>query len=527
MARESGRLGQILTVLRKEKIVYGITPEKLRRTLEELGPTFVKFGQIFSMRTDLLPQEYTRELSKLRTSVRPMEFSVVWAELKSQLGKEPEEVFASIDPAPLGSASIAQVHRAVLKSGEHVVIKIQRPNIRSVMYEDIQLLKKAAGILGVIQLTENINLSQVLDELWKTTKEELDFSSELKHILAFREKNKGIAYVAFPEVYPEYSNASVLVMEEIRGYSVSDKKALVRAGYDLQDIGVKLAQNYIKQVLEDGYFHADPHQGNMLIRGDKIVWLDLGMVGTVDEASKALFKRAAKAILLNDIEDIMSVILAIGKPLKPVNRSLLYNDVDNFLAKYLHMGLGSIDVAVLLEEFLGIAETHGIVIPSTYTMLARGVATIEGVVLDLCPDVNFMELIGEKTKKWIVEDFDARETLQRYGISLYHSLEKTAVIPGQVSDVLRMVSKGQLRTSSEVKLSERNMSEAGGMADKIAFALTFGGLFVGSCLLCMADVEPRAGGIPVVAWVGFSLTFVYVLYQFAKKVFRKLKKRKK
>jgi len=276
------RLREMVEVLRARDIVHGITPEKLRLILEDLGPTFVKLGQIMSMRPDFLPQEYCDELMKLQTEANPLPFSVIEKVIEQEYQRRWTRIFRSIDEEALGSASIAQVHCAVLLDGEKVVIKVQRPGVHDIMSKDIVLLKRAAGILKILGPAQDVvDFSMVLDELWAIAKQEMDFVMEANHIEEFRHANQDADFVSCPKVYRHLTTQHVLVMEYVDGIQIDDVAGLKAAGIDVRRIGERLGENYVKQIVEDGYFHADPHPGNIWVRGGKIVWLDLGMPETL------------------------------------------------------------------------------------------------------------------------------------------------------------------------------------------------------------------------------------------------------
>ena len=306
------RLTEITGVLHKHGITRGVTPEKLRLILEDLGPTFIKLGQIMSMHSDILPKRYCDELMKLRSEVAPMAFSEVEEVLMEAYGCPWEEIFEQIDPTPLGSASIAQVHRAVLKDGSTVVMKVQRKGIYEKMARDIGLLHRAVKLLPPVSFKDLVDLDMVLDELWMVTKEEMDFQTEAANLEEFARRNKEIAFVGVPKLYQVYTNHLVLVMEYIEGYAIDDREHLEAEGYDLEEIGSKLVDHYIKQVMEDGFFHADPHPGNVKVREGKIVWIDMGMMGRLTDSDREQIGKAIQGIALQDVGLIEEVVLTFG-----------------------------------------------------------------------------------------------------------------------------------------------------------------------------------------------------------------------
>ena len=273
------RLKEIISVIHKHQIARGVTPEKLRLILEDLGPTYIKLGQIMSMRSDIFPKKICDEFMRLRSEVTPMPFEEVREVIEHAYGTSLEEVFAEFQETPIGSASIAQVHKAKLKSGETVVVKVQRQGIYETMSRDIAFLHRAVKLMPPINMAGLVDMNQVLDEMWVVAQEEMNFLAEAANMEEFARLNKDVAFVTSPMLYREYTTTQVLVMEYIDGIGVDEKDKLLEAGYDLDEIGTKMADNYVKQIMEDGFFHADPHPGNMRIRDGKIVWIDMGMMG--------------------------------------------------------------------------------------------------------------------------------------------------------------------------------------------------------------------------------------------------------
>ena len=259
----NSRLKEIVAVLRKHSITKGVTPLKLREIIEDLGPTFIKLGQIMAMHSDILPKRYCDELMQLCSDVKPMPFEEVLSVIEESYGRSWRRVFSHIDESCQGAASIAQVHRATLKSGEEVVVKVQRRGIYEKMARDIELLRKAIKLMPPVSLKNMADFDLVLDELWTVTRDEMNFLTEASNMEEFARRNKDVHFVGTPKLYQQYTTVHVLVMEYIDGCAVDDKERLKEEGYDLKEIGSKLVDNYIKQVMDVGFFHADPHSGNV------------------------------------------------------------------------------------------------------------------------------------------------------------------------------------------------------------------------------------------------------------------------
>lgn len=307
------RLAQILGILKKHHITKGVDPVKFREILEDLGPTFVKIGQIMASRQDMFSERYCKELVKLRDNVAPLPFADVQRVIEEEYGCPMQEVFSSFERIPLGSASIAQVHKASLLDGREIVVKVQRPYIYEMMERDISLIRRAGKLLRLSEVLGSvIDINIVMDEFWFTAKQEMDFLNEARFAMEFARNHQSITYIGAPLIEQAYTTSRVLVMEYIDGIVIDDRKTLEEGGYDLREIASKLAENYIKQIVDDGFFHADPHPGNLRIRDGKIIWIDFGMMGTLQRSDKDLMKKAVQAIGSNDTELMVDVILTLG-----------------------------------------------------------------------------------------------------------------------------------------------------------------------------------------------------------------------
>ena len=366
------RLMEIMEVVRRHDITRGMSPEKLCAIIEELGPTFIKLGQILSMRSDFLPKEYCEALKKLRSDVSPMSYAQVVAIVEASYGRPLGEVFSSFDEQALGSASIAQVHAAVLQSGEPVVVKVQREGIHDVMSRDIMLLKQACRLLKYTPVSGLVDFNRVLDELWLVAQEEMDFQTEAANLERFRKLNEDVAFVTSPALYREYTTTRVLVMERVDGIAIDDRDALVAAGYDPAEIGAKLADNYVRQIMTDGFFHADPHPGNLRIRDGRIVWLDMGMMGSLNDRQRSMIGKAITGVARGAINLCRDAVLNLGEFHGETDRRQLYRDIETLLEQYGSLDLGSMDLAKVFEDLTEVMKRNGISMPGSLTMLARG-----------------------------------------------------------------------------------------------------------------------------------------------------------
>lgn len=506
------RLQDILGVLRRHRLTRGITPAKLREILEDLGPTYVKLGQIMSMRSDMLPEVYCRELTKLRTEVKPLSYSVVSSLIEEELKDAAENIFSWIDETPLGSASIAQVHPAILRDGTKVVIKIQRPSIKKIMQNDIVLLKRAVGILKLAMGTEDlIDFRTILDELWRTTQEEVDFLQEAANLDLFYTNQKDITYVTCPKVFHNLTTPRLLVMDYVDGIQIDEVKRLEELGYDMTEIGQKAAENYCKQILEDGFFHADPHPGNLWITGGQIAWLDLGMTGRLTEHSKKLLKNAITAILEHDIYSLKNVLLAFGEPQDRINHARLYTDIDDILGRYMSVDFGTMRLGDLLERMLALVKEHRLAITPDVTLLSRSMITMEGTLAICSPEVNILQILSVHMSSLLLKDLDTKKLLTRKGRQLYASLDKSLDIPVQLSDLLNITKNGQAQLNLQVSDSEEIRLGITKIANRFILSILSGALFIGSGLIADIPTIPLWFGIPWISFLGYSISGVLMI----------------
>lgn len=498
------RLAQIVSILRKHHITKGVDPIQFREILEDLGPTFVKIGQIMSSRQDMFSERYCNELIKLRDNVSPLSFLNIKEIIEDEYGMDLEDIFSSFKEEPLGSASIAQVHKAQLKTGEIIVVKVQRPGIYVLMERDISLIRKASRILHLNEVLGSVvDIDVVLDEFWHTAKEEMDFLNEAQFAGRFADLNNEFQYIGYPEIYKEYTTPHVLVMEYIHGYEVTQFEQLEKEGYQRKEIAVKLAENYIKQIVDDGFFHADPHPGNIRIRDGKIVWIDFGMMGTLSKTDKDLMKNAVIAIARNDAQKLVDVILALGVHDGHIDYTMFYDDIKTFMSKYIHMDLKDIHLGTSIQEIFTIAHKHHIAMPKGISMLARGLVTIESTMTLLDPEINIVQIAANHVSNNIFETFDLKKELLKNGKRFYDAANYTLNIPIQVSDFMQMCMKGRMKLNLEIMDSSVPLKTVDHMVNKLTVGIVAAGLLMASSILCTTNMTPKIFSIPALGFIGY------------------------
>lgn len=519
--KEKRRSVEILGVFARHNFyANGFTPVELRTTLEDLGPTYVKIGQIMSSRTDLLPVSYCRELEKLRQNVKELDPAIARAVIEQETGKRIDEIYSEFRDKPIGSASIGQVHAAVLKDGRKVVTKVQRPLIAEMMRKDFVLLKKLAGAMNIANEDEDdgeemVDLGSVIDELEKVTEEELDFRVEANNTRFFKEKCiTDEEKVTCPDVIDELTTERIFTMTFVDGYSVSKKDRMIEEGYNPEDVGYAILENYVHQILDVGTFHGDPHQGNIMFSHGKVYWIDFGMIGRVTNQDINLLQNMILSLLEYDMDGLTNAILSMGAGSSLTNRNMLMEDIDAFLSKYMSVtSAEDLDLAVLLTEITDLAARNHVSMPGKYTMLVRSIATIEGVMEQLSPEVNLFKILSDKLMDRAKKSFDVNQALTSAGKDVLKFSKKTSQIPTLTSDALNSVVKGRLKVTTEVTTLQEVSNRAIDTIKYVVMALLAGMLFLGSSFLASADISPKApGGMPLLAAVGLIFSISLAIY---------------
>ncbi|RDB64392.1 ABC transporter [Gordonibacter sp. 28C] len=551
------RMHEIEKILREHHAFSGLTPEKATAILEDLGPTFVKMGQIASNRSDVIPKAYADAFKTLRANVAPVPFSVIVETIEQSLGHPWRETFADIEEQPLGSASVAQVHRARLAQGlgdpvaagaqeerpaaggavgsggggseenadddsagaataegDVVAVKVRRPNVVEQMAEDITLIRHALALADLTHVPDGImlTLGDLVDELARTTAEELDFSVEMGNLQRFGDELADQPHVRSPRPYPAFSTDEVLVMEYVDGVHINDVPALRAQGDDPAALGKRLAESYVTQVIDDGFFHADPHPGNILVRGRDIVWIDLGMTGSLSSSEQAIVGRLFAAVAQNDAFALKDALLALAEAHGPVDHGLLLSQISALLDSYASADLADINVGTALLDVIEVMRTQNLTLPPSLTMLARGMMTIEGVLVDIAPETSVVEIISNHVRRRMF-NLDAMEAKAK---SLFtataSSAEAATRLPTQVSHTLDMLDRGQVKVGADLHVPRDFTAALYSVSGIVALALISAGLFVGSSLIAQTNMDPKLLGVPLLGILGYLGAFVLGVY---------------
>jgi ubiquinone biosynthesis protein len=372
------------------------TPEHLRLAIEELGPTFIKLGQLLSTRSDILPAEYLHELSKLQDSAPPVPPSTIGALIESELGGSPQEVFASFDTQPLASASIGQAHLATLLDGTHVVVKVRRPNINAVIETDLAILQNLANMASRRwEAAANYNLPGLVSGFALSLRRELDYLLEGRNAERFAANFAENPDVHIPRVFWNTTTSRVLTLERIVGIKVDDLEGLDHARVDRRDLATKATGVAVSMVFEHGFFHADPHPGNLFIEpGGRIGLIDFGMVGEVDDTLRQRLGVLLAALTGHEVERLASALLDLSVVKRPVDRDQLRADLVGFVGLYRGRRLGEVNVAGLASQLLALLRKHHLQLPQEIAVLLKFFLMVEGMGVRLDPEFNLGEVLG-------------------------------------------------------------------------------------------------------------------------------------
>ena len=481
--------------------------ERVRMILEELGPTFVKLGQIASTRPDLIPGEFISELEKLRDAVPPFPFDQVSEIVEDELRRPLSESFAQFSESSLAAASIGQVHRARLEDGEEVVVKVQRPDIRHTIEVDLEIMLHLATLLERhVQEAELHRPTKIVEEFARVMEQELDYGIERAHLERFANQFLDDDTVYVPKIYRDYSTGRVLTMEYISGVNLADLDALAENGLDRRRIAARGAELMLKQIFVHGFFHADPHPGNVFVLPDNVLcYLDFGMVGRLDRRCREDFADLVYGAAARDAPKTTTALLRLAEHDDEweVDTRALERDVGEMLDLHVVAELGRVDMGRLLQQLFDLLGKHRLRIPADLVMMLKAMTTAEGVGVVLDPQIDMVAIATPYVRKLKMERFAPRRLLGELYESGNELLQLAREIPGGMRELLRLAKRGNLRMGLEHRGFEKMLDTYEHVANRVAFAIVVAALIVGSSLIVVSDIPPKWGEVPLIGLVGF------------------------
>lgn len=480
-------------------------PEQLRRVVEELGPTFIKFGQMLAGRADLLPAAYIREFNQLQDRVAPLPWPRLQRVVEGELGRPVGEVFASFDPEPLASASLAQVYAATLPEGEEVVVKIQRPGIREIIRDDVEILAWLAGVLEErFPEVKPLQPRELVEEFAVTIKREIDFATEAGHTDRLRHNLASFDGVRVPRVFWEYTTDRLLVVERCEGLRADDVAALEAAGHNREKLAERLVTCFLKQVFEDGFYHADPHPGNVLISAaGEILLLDCGAVGYL--SGDHLNSLGAILVAFNDgdYERVATEVLRLGAADEWVDLPRFKNDAAAVVGRYYAMPLRYLRIGAMLEEITVLASRNGVRLPRDLVLLAKTIMLVENLARKLYPSLRLLDLAGPFARKLVAQRYSPVTLAKGLAAGVHDLNYYMAEIPRDFNLLLKKFLRGSVKLDLAHEGLSRALTELDRSTNRLAFALVVASIIVGSAMIFVAEVGPALLGYSVIGIVGF------------------------
>ena len=483
----------------KSRTIY----ERVRMALEEMGPAYVKFGQMLSNRNDILPEEMISELQKLQDKVEIQEVDIR-KKLAEELNIIPEEYFQSIDEEPMASASIGQVFRAVLKNGEKVVLKVRRDNIDNVVETDLVIMKDMAKFFEKYDVNaKNMNLLYIVESFENMLKKELSLINERKNMERFENNFKGNEHLHVPVVYKELSNNRILCMEFIEGIKITDKEKLEEAGFNPKEIASLGLELYIKQVMKYGFFHADPHPGNIFLGKDgKLIFIDFGAMGTLYPYEIELLEELTLNFLQKDVKKMIATIKELALDYNISDEKRLERGFYDILSMVDGTSLEEINLVEIMERVKILLSQNQVLLSEDVYLLVKGIGQIEGIGRHLNPQLNIMQEIGKNAQEIMVKRMSPKYILEKGMGKVGEFSENWLTLPSDLKRLLEKIQNNELKHRHEL-VGFENFQK---ITERLVMGLVVSSLIIGSSILVLANMPPHINGISVLGILGFVIS---------------------
>ena len=573
------RLAEIIKIFIKYNVVPNFVqqknPEQVKTAFEELGPTFIKIGQMLSVRDDLLSTKFTKTFKTLQDSVPSDSYLTVKKTIESELDLLIEDIFEEFTKAPFASASMGQAHHAKLKNGDTVVVKVQHPNIAEEIMLDLQLFERALPLIKYIPETSVVDLNGVLQEVRRSLTNELDFFKESKNGVLFYEKNDHWQEIRSPKIYEAFCSKKVIVMEAMPGENLNhlmnitaDEPPLIE-GYDnqqlKQSIAKLLVENFMKQVFDDGFFHADPHPGNILfhlLTPDELShsqttetkkrqkefhsisvtatsritkqaapytlnYIDFGMMGQLSLTLRQRLTEAVIALYTKDNYRIEKAVLRLCQQEGSFDESNFHQELATFLEQYTDSPIEEIEIKEVFTQIVVICHQNNLQFDRDITLLLKAFSTLEGVIRVLDPEMSLMEIATPFAQNYFFTHLEIEETLKKTGLDLLSGLKTAPKLPQQLHHLLEIWTSGQGKVNLEIKKQEDLLSRIENMVNRIVFGVILAALIVGASLLVQAAPDDRFNVISILGICTYAIAALVIIFLAIDSLIQLYKKRKK
>lgn len=483
----------------KSRTIY----ERVRMALEEMGPAYVKFGQMLSNRNDILPEEMISELQKLQDKVEIQEVDIR-KKLAEELNIIPEEYFQSIDEEPMASASIGQVFRAVLKNGEKVVLKVRRDNIDTIVETDLVIMKDMAKFFEKYDVNaKNMNLLYIVESFENMLKKELSLINERKNMERFENNFKGNEHLHVPVVYKELSNNRILCMEFIEGIKITDKEKIEKTNFNPKEIASLGLELYIKQVMKYGFFHADPHPGNIFLGKDgKLIFIDFGAMGTLYPYEIELLEELTLNFLQKDVKKMIATIKELALDYNISDEKRLERGFYDILSMVDGTSLEEINLVEIMERVKTLLSQNQVLLSEDMYLLVKGIGQIEGIGRHLNPQLNIMQEIGNNAQEIMVKRMSPKYILEKGMGKVGEFSENWLTLPSDLKRLLEKIQNNELKHRHEL-VGFENFQK---ITERLVLGLVVSSLIIGSSILVLANMPPHINGISVLGILGFVIS---------------------
>ncbi|EGP4824779.1 AarF/ABC1/UbiB kinase family protein [Enterococcus faecium] len=573
------RLAEIIRVFINYNVVPNFVqqknPEQVKKAFEELGPTFIKIGQMLSVREDLLSSAFTQTFKTLQDSVPSDTFSTVKKTIETELSLSLSDIFDDFSKSPFASASMGQAHRAKLKNGDAVVVKIQHPNIAEEIRLDLQLFERAIPLIKYIPETSVVDLKGVLQEVKRSLINEMDFLKESQNGEQFYQKNNGWKEIRSPKIYDAFCSKKVIVMEEMSGKNLNhlmnaeNKTETFITGIQnkqlKQEVAKLLVENFMKQVFDDGFFHADPHPGNLLfhvltkeeqtqasrktetvhekefgsfafrastsaedpVAPYTINYIDFGMMGHLSAGLRQKLTQAVLALYTKDAYRIEKAVLRLCQQEGSFDESRFHQELTSFLEQYYDSPIDEINLQEVFTHVVTICHQNNLQFDRDITLLLKAFGTLEGVIRVLDPEVSLMEVASPFAQHYFLTHLDVEDTLKQSGLDLLEGMKAAPKIPQQLHHLLEMWTSGQGKLNLELKKQDKLLSRIESMINRLVFGMILAALIVGSSLLVQAAPVENAEVVSLLGIFTYAIAAFVIIFLAIDALIQMYKKRKK
>lgn len=501
------RAGEMLSVGQDHGLREVDLPVRIRMALEQMGPTFVKLGQVLATRVDLFSPEWIVEFEKLQNSVPPVPFAEVLPEMMQALGgRSPQDVFVELEERPHAAASIAQVHCAKLADGTPVVLKVRRPAIRAKIEADLRILSALAAVAQAeLPELKRFQPVEMAAQFGKSLAREMDLAVEARSQERFARNFANEETILIPKVYWEFTGPSMNVQQLVEGVPGNDLELVERAGLDRKVLAERGAGAVLKMILVDGFFHADPHPGNVFyLPGNRLCLIDFGMVGRLSNERRDQIVDLLGALARRDDEGMMSVLLDWTGDAR-VDEGRLASDLGDLVFNYEHLPLKDIHLGQLLSDITAIMRDHAIVMPSDLTLLFKALITLEGLGRQLDPDFHLIEYIDPFVRRVIQDRYQPEAVVRRAQRGIAGAIAAITGLPDDLARLLRDARRGRLTIEFDLKRLDRFGHQLDRSANRLTIGVVTAALIVGSSIVMTVRGGPELFGLPLFGLLGFVI----------------------